>query len=1502
MASELHKDIRKVYISDIRSSTTAPTTLTVTNVSTNNLLAINASISSLNVTGLTSGNSYIDGTLNTYDTLTINKSGAGAELLALVFNTERAWVVKQSGSGASTNLVLQSQIQGKNFYIQSNNGNNIAQFYDGGPTLFSSIGNLYSGTVTVGTINASLATGSNLSFTNISSSTLNVSNSIITTLTTSNLLSTSINATNSTITNTVHTALSTSTLNLTTAVASTGITTGTLLATTSISSSSIQGTNSTITNSVHTALSTSTLNMTSAIASTGITTGTILATTSTSTGQLSATNTSTATLNTPGATIGTLNVTGTSTFQNVTATNISANTLNSTGLTTGTILATTSISTGQITANNISSGTINVSTGITTSSLLATGSISTGQLGAANISTTNLYVTTLITGSNLGTGAISTSTLRASTTRGVLIGSSTDIDGGRLISAHNNTLGSGGQTYITLGLGASTNNQSEFSFTYFTSGSTLNRTSIGLFGSPNTLSILGTGNVGISNTNPSYKFDVTGNIRATGNIYLGGGFIYPNTNITTASNLQLNVYGGTLSINGPTTLLGYGINAAGTSTLGNIISIGSGNVGIGVAAPNSLLQVGAAVDTIYGNNVLTSNTINMFGPARASPTITGTTDMNGTLFINSTSAYGRNVGASIALGGRGYAFGSGNLHMTFARIQGVQANDRDTYDGNLVIEVQAGGSMYERLRIIPNGNIGINMTNPAYTLDVNGTIDATTYTGGSVSVSGSILAGNNIAATGNLTNGGFDFILGNTDQSSRGNSGSSRALVKNTGSVLQINHNGDFTGGTEVQGNFFRTIGNSNTIGNIITTGGNVGIGTSSPVSRFHVTLPTNVDVNWRDLIYRGTSFWGDGITTYNGAGVYTSGSLYGTIMNTMLYNPHITAVSGDTARMRWGRAGGVASGAWWETGVKTDGSWHIGKEGVTNNFIITTGGNVGVFTATPSQRLHVVGSIKASESGIFGTNSVFSIEDQTSFTRLAANEIRIWDHNYGDILYVNNPGIGIYKSPAYALDINGSRLSLHNAAGTGGGQNLFEGITNESARAQIVISSMYSDLVIASSQANDVHGSTLTFASYNPSNKADYRKWVINQGNWGARVHMLEFGYNPNNIVNPHSAIDDTYTVMTLDGTNKRLGIGTRSPTQRLDISGNIRVDGDWFWLPTKNMFLDATANNQEFSIDLRNQNTYTGCYWQVWSDKTSSTILSARGDTMNVGIGTASPSYKLHVSGDTLTNGWFRTTGDTGLWSDTYSRGMRVAVSGDYGNIETHGTGKNDWEGFSIDGRYVFMSSDVNNCGIYNDVDNHWITYWDRGSAIYKICHDTAKNTSIGDGGGYVQVCGGGGQFYVGGNRSGTFMRLNDDMWFSDPQNGTIQIRNYNDTNWGTLVGYFTNQSSRDYKKNIELLSQEQITDLYNDAIETDLYSFHYNEDDEATVKKKLGLILEEAPDYMCVTPDGKSLYNLSYISMLHGAIKTMDKKIKDLEQENSTIKNQLNQLFQHLSITPN
>ena len=155
--------------------------------------------------------------------------------------------------------------------------------------------------------------------------------------------------------------------------------------------------------------------------------------------------------------------------------------------------------------------------------------------------------------------------------------------------------------------------------------------------------------------------------------------------------------------------------------------------------------------------------------------------------------------------------------------------------------------------------------------------------------------------------------------------------------------------------------------------------------------------------------------------------------------------------------------------------------------------------------------------------------------------------------------GIGT-TAPVSMLHVMG-RTNIHQSGG-GGGQNLFTGIESPGSangRGQLVVSSAYSDVVIASSQSNNSHGSTLTFASYNPGNAGDYRKFVINQGNWGNRMHYLDFGYaNAGGRTNPHANINATDQVLTLDGLNKRVGVRTMDPSSTFDVHGQTTLTRD--------------------------------------------------------------------------------------------------------------------------------------------------------------------------------------------------------------------------------------------------------------------------------------------------------------------------------------------------------
>ena len=61
----------------------------------------------------------------------------------------------------------------------------------------------------------------------------------------------------------------------------------------------------------------------------------------------------------------------------------------------------------------------------------------------------------------------------------------------------------------------------------------------------------------------------------------------------------------------------------------------------------------------------------------------------------------------------------------------------------------------------------------------------------------------------------------------------------------------------------------------------------------------------------------------------------------------------------------------------------------------------------------------------------------------------------------------------------------------------------------------------------------------------------------------------------------------------------------------------------------------------------------------------------------------------------------------------------TGDYGSVQINGSGKGSYEGFSIDGRMVFMHDGGNNTGIYNDVDNEWHIYLER-NGMCRLYHN--------------------------------------------------------------------------------------------------------------------------------------------------------------------------------------
>jgi len=574
------------------------------------------------------------------------------------------------------------------------------------------------------------------------------------------------------------------------------------------------------------------------------------------------------------------------------------------------------------------------------------------------------------------------------------------------------------------------------------------------------------GNVGIGTTSPEGKLQING-----GN---GQRFIISNTGIgdnqdygavawknpsgTLFANIAL--LGNANSSTDGSARLSLGVRAAtGATTVVESMTIqSSGNVGIGTTSPSTKLHVAGIAQVaesgnsaFYGGNYVRVFNDQNYGFRNTGGTYIANISMSGNSYFN-----GGNVGigttspdsllhvsadvstaavtktGTITIEGRPYGLLGDDIATIDFHNNGNKRSDIRMERGNtaddsqLVFSTSDAGTLNDALIINEIGNVGINNTSPAAKLHTVGE--------GIVNI---VQSSNTVSYTQYYT-------------SSTGAGGSSDGLTVGL-NVLD--------GLVFLREAANLILGTNNTERMRITSAGNVGIGTTSPQVELHV---------------KGNNGWGEvraeGQTFASGHGAslefYSEGTALADIYAST--DKHLYfRTNGTTERMRILANGNVGIGvtspneklqvggninAYINGGIDAGlfASTSAGSTTIalrSNGVTHFNGGNVGIGTTSPTEKLHVAGDI-AITNAIGALNFIYSatptrvarLDSDNGNLRIKAdvngtqaNSFISFDIDGGEKMRItsnSNVGIGT-TSPAYKLDVSGTGRFSGELSGT---------------------------------------------------------------------------------------------------------------------------------------------------------------------------------------------------------------------------------------------------------------------------------------------------------------------------------------------------------------------------------------------------------------------------------------------------------------------------------------
>ena len=139
----------------------------------------------------------------------------------------------------------------------------------------------------------------------------------------------------------------------------------------------------------------------------------------------------------------------------------------------------------------------------------------------------------------------------------------------------------------------------------------------------------------------------------------------------------------------------------------------------------------------------------------------------------------------------------------------------------------------------------------------------------------------------------------------------------------------------------------------------------------------------------------------------------------------------------------------------------------------------------------------------------------------------------------------------------------------------------------------------------------------------------------------------------------------------------------------------------------MGATSTSEGGEIRLDGGTSYAANYARI--DRYGDNLLRFM-DQSAVRMSLDITNGNLVVTGDATTT---TTRGTTAFYVGSSGDDGIGPVTGQFGNVQTVGSGVGNYEGYSISGRAVFMHDGGSATGLYNDVNNQWILFSSHGAA---------------------------------------------------------------------------------------------------------------------------------------------------------------------------------------------